>query len=230
MERKVTSFSEIPEFVQGEIYLAKNKINGKPYIGQTRTHIMNHGKYRPFGSQKRWIQHVSEAIGNYKHQSTKLNNAIRKYGSNAFEVIVLETCPLDCLNDLEKIYIEEFDSINNGYNLTHGGDKKFMTEEGKLKVANTLIEYYKERKLKKFEGKIINSITISHNKYIDKDIIKIRATITVDKKFQQIYVDFGGKQCKIKDSFQRAKEFALILVPEEKITIQPKLQELIMIE
>lgn len=228
MER--TPLDEIPDFVQGEIYLARNKINGKPYIGQTRTHIMNHGKYRPFGSHKRWVQHVSEAIGEYKHQSAKLNNAIRKYGSNAFEIIVLETCPIECLNELEKMYINEFDSVNNGYNLTFGGDKQFMTAEGKQKVANTLIEFFKDKKMKKFEGKLIDKVLISLVKYTDKEIVKIYATTTENGKPRQICADFGGKQCKLEESAQRAKVFALALVTKDKITIQPKLRELIVIE
>lgn len=228
MERVTTPIDELPEFVMGEIYLARNtKKDNRPYIGQTRTHIMNHGKFRPFGSHKRWVQHVSEAEGNYKHQSMKLNNAIRKYGGDAFEIIILETCPVDCLNDLEKLYIEEFDSVKNGYNLTYGGDKQFMTEEGKQKVANTLIEYYKDRKMKKFEGKIVDKILISSVKYADKEIVKIYATITVNGKSQQICSDFGGKKCTVEDSALRAKEFALKLVPKEKITIQPRLRHLI---
>lgn len=229
MERKLTPIEEIPDFVTGEIYLARNKINQKPYIGQTRSHILNHGKFRPFGSQKRWVQHVSEAVGNYKHQSAKLNNAIRKYGGDAFEVIVLETCPIECLNDLEKLYIEEFDSVKNGYNLTLGGDKQFMTEEGKQKVANTLIDYYKDKKMKKFENKVIDKITLSHSKQADMEIVKLYATIKTDGRPAKISVDFGGKKCKIEDSAKRAKDFALQLVPKEKITIQPRLQHLIML-
>lgn len=229
MERKITPMDLIPEFVKGEIYLARNKINNMPYVGQTRTHILNHGKFRPFGSHKRWVQHVSEAIGNYKHQSQKLNNAIRKYGGDAFEVTILETCEIDELNVLEKLYIEEFDSMKNGYNLTYGGDKQFMTEEGKQKVANTLIEYFKDKKLKKFEGKTVEKITISLQEYIDKKIVKIYATVAEHRQ-QRICVDFGGKKCTVDDSAIRARDFALALTSVENITIQPKLRAYIVFE
>ena len=35
--------------VVGEIYKITNTINGTHYIGQTRSHRLNHNKYRPFG-------------------------------------------------------------------------------------------------------------------------------------------------------------------------------------
>lgn len=231
MARVITPVDELPDFVMGEIYLARNtKKDNRPYVGQTRTHILNHGKFRPFGSHKRWIQHVSEAEGNYKHQSMKLNNAIRKYGADAFEVIIIETCPVDCLNEAEQLYIEEYDSVNNGYNLTLGGDKQFMTEEGKQKVANTLIEFNKDRKIKKFEGKIIDKVLISCINYPDKEVVKIYATFTENGKSKQICADFGGKKCTLNDSAKRAKEFALQLVPKEKITVQPRLRHLIIFD
>ena len=35
--------------VIGQIYKMTNTTNGKVYIGQTRSHRLNHNKYRPFG-------------------------------------------------------------------------------------------------------------------------------------------------------------------------------------
>lgn len=222
-----TPIEELPDFVKGEIYLATNMANQKKYVGQTRTHILNHGKFRPFGSHKRWVQHVSEAIGEYKHQSALLNNAIRKYGGESFRVEILETCEVWELNNLEKAYIAEYDTVNRekGYNLTFGGDKEFMTEEGKQKVANTLIEFYKNKKAKKFEGKQVTNITLSLQKSTDMDIVKLYAHVVGQKK--PIGADFGGKKCAVKDSANRALALALTLTTRDKITIQPKLQEIL---
>lgn len=70
----------------------------------------------------RWGRHKHEAnVGNNAH----LYKAMRKYGiENAvFEVIV--TCledTKDCANHCEKLLIEQYDSFNNGYNMTPGGD------------------------------------------------------------------------------------------------------------
>lgn len=224
MERKLTPIDKIPEFVKGEIYLVINKINSKTYVGQTRTHILNHGKFRPFGSLKRWTQHVSEAIGNYAHQSMKLNHAIRKYKSDAFSVEILETCELNELNYWETYYIDLYDSITEGYNLTGGGDRKEPTEEGKKRIANTLIEYYKDKKMQKFKDVVVNEITITWRKYIDMDIIQIYASCKVDNTKKQIKVDFGGKKCPFDQSIERAKQFALSLISKDKITIQNSLK------
>jgi hypothetical protein len=228
MKHIITPIDELPDFVLGEIYLAKNtKNNNKPYVGQTRTHILNHGKYRPFGSQKRWVQHTSEAIGQYQHQSAKLNNAIRKYGGDSFEVTLLETCPVKDLNEREKHFIIEYDSLKNGYNLTHGGDTQFITEEGRQNIANTLIKYNTNKRLKKFEGKNIQKINIEYKKQLDMEVVKVFVHVGEKKP---IGADFGGKKCTIEDSAKRAKEFTLQLTNKEKITISPKLQHLIIFD
>ena len=44
--------------VVGEIYKMTNTTNGKHYIGQTRSHRLNHDKYRPFGYLGRFKDHI----------------------------------------------------------------------------------------------------------------------------------------------------------------------------
>lgn len=226
MERKITPIDELPEFVKGEIYLVKNKKNGKVYVGQTRTHILNHGKFRPFGSHKRWVQHVSEAIGNYAHQSMKLNHSIRKHGSDSFEVEILETCEVKDLNYWETYYVNLYNSIEEGYNLTGGGDRKELTEEGKIKVANKLIEYYKDKKKQKFKDMQVEKIYISWTNYTDMKVANLCATCKqVDNTIKQIKVDFGGKKCPFDESVKRAMNFALELTSKDKITIHGCLEK-----
>lgn len=52
--------------VIGEIYKITNTTNGKLYIGQTRSHRLNHNKYRPFGYLGRFKDHIHEANSNKK--------------------------------------------------------------------------------------------------------------------------------------------------------------------
>jgi group I intron endonuclease len=74
-----------------KIYAHKNKINGKYYIGITSQSI-----------KKRWGTKGSP----YKNQ-TKFANAIKKYGWNNFEHIVLEeTDSMTTADKLEKEYIK----------------------------------------------------------------------------------------------------------------------------
>lgn len=109
--------------VRGHIYLIQNKANGKQYIGQAVTHRKNKGKYRPFGFEGRFRDHLSEAICNTKKKQCRyLNNAIRAYGKDAFEVKLLLECERGELNNYEQQYISEYGTLYpNGYNLTRGG-------------------------------------------------------------------------------------------------------------
>ena len=57
--------------VVGHIYLITNIQTNKQYVGQTLSHRKNKTKYRPFGYQGRFKDHISEAVCN-----TKKNNVI----------------------------------------------------------------------------------------------------------------------------------------------------------
>ncbi len=92
-------------------------------MGQTLTHRLNHKRYRPFGAEGRFRDHLNTAIKNTKRkQCTYLYNAIRLYGSEAFTVSVLEVCDRSVLDEREKHHISTQNSLfPNGYNLTVGG-------------------------------------------------------------------------------------------------------------
>lgn len=108
--------------VIGEIYKITNTTNGKLYIGQTRSHRLNHNKYRPFGYLGRFKDHIHEANSNKKNQSRYLNYALNKYGAECFTCEKIHTCKVDDLNKVEKQFIIEYNSkFPNGYNLTDGG-------------------------------------------------------------------------------------------------------------
>lgn len=102
--------------MKGFIYKVTNLVNGKVYIGQTRQTI-----------QIRWEQHCFSPYICHFHQ------AIRKYGRENFKVE--ELCCIDLaekelsikLNELEIYYIEKFNSYNNGYNSTKGGEGNFKS-------------------------------------------------------------------------------------------------------
>lgn len=108
--------------VTGEIYKITNTINGKIYIGQTRSHRLNHNKYRPFGYLGRFKDHIHEAFSSKQKQSKCLNSSIRKYGPDSFTCDLIHTCEVSELNEQEEQFIIEYNSkYPNGYNLTDGG-------------------------------------------------------------------------------------------------------------
>ena len=111
--------------VRGEIYKITNLITNKMYVGQTRSHYLNKGKYRPFGYMGRFKSHISESKSIDKHKACRyLNSAFNKYGTENFKCDLITTCDIDELDEYEVKYIYDFDTkYPNGYNLTNGGQK-----------------------------------------------------------------------------------------------------------
>ena len=91
--------------MKGIIYKVTNKVNGKSYIGQTR-----------YTLEFRWRQHL------HKKDNVYFHNAIKKYGAENFSLEVLEECDVDKLNSREIFYIAKYNTFEEGYNLTIGGD------------------------------------------------------------------------------------------------------------
>lgn len=138
----------------GIIYKITNLLNGKVYIGQTRTPL-----------RQRMYKHYSRAKSN---EATGIDKAMGKYGKENFQVEILEFCDDDVLDEKERYYIKEFDSYDKGYNLTLGGQdnhncikfdleevKKLLNENGTIKGAamqlkcceKTLSNYMKQNNL-----------------------------------------------------------------------------------
>lgn len=96
------------------VYVHKNKSNGKCYVGQTKQKIENRWKKNGSG-------YLDIVDGKYKNP--KFAPAILKYGWDGFEHIVLhENITLTEANKLEKKLITSYDSLDNGYNCTEGGE------------------------------------------------------------------------------------------------------------
>ena len=106
------------------IYMHKNKINGKMYIGQTCQTI-----------EKR-----AQSNGNHYKSCSLFYKAIQKYGWNNFEHIILkENLTLIEANYWEEWYIKFFhthieDPLCNGYNLKKGGFNKQLSQNTKEKI------------------------------------------------------------------------------------------------
>lgn len=90
----------------GIIYIIKNSINEKVYIGQTSRTL-----------EIRW----KEYLRHYKYGSQAIYTAMRKYGIDHFFVEKIEECEEDRLDEREMYWIQHYDSFNNGYNSTLGG-------------------------------------------------------------------------------------------------------------
>lgn len=127
----------------GYIYNITNEINGHTYIGKTNNLV------------RRWKEHC---YGNGR--TAILDKAFKKYGLEHFVFDIIAQIPFDnieelnaVLNQLEAYYIALYDTFNNGYNATAGGDGTSFyhhSEETKKKISQsqigkTLSEEHKEK-------------------------------------------------------------------------------------
>lgn len=107
----------------GVVYLAKNKIDGKLYVGQTVASLSTRRSNHKYSAH-----HGSEF---------SFHAAIRNYGIDAIEFTILERCcGRECLNAAETRWIEYYGSMSpKGYNLTTGGQGNIPSEETRKKMS-----------------------------------------------------------------------------------------------
>jgi len=108
----------------GYIYMIKNKIDEKMYIGQTIRNDVN----------IRWRDHKRKMNSN---DSPYLYAAFRKHSIDNFIFKIICICFDDACNDLEKHYIIKYNTLApNGYNLDSGGTtNKVLHEDTRKKIS-----------------------------------------------------------------------------------------------
>jgi hypothetical protein len=152
-----------------EIYKITNIINDKLYIGQAVSHILNHGKYRLYGSEGRFRCHISESKSQKKNQCHYLNNSIRKNGEDNFKVELLEVCDMNKGDELETKYILQYNSLfPNGYNLTTGGTVFQHTEESKTRLSIGGLKAFEIKKLEKYKDIDLPENITDYDKHMKK--------------------------------------------------------------
>lgn len=123
----------------GKIYIIRNTINSKVYIGQTRVSL-----------KLRFQNHLSAAR---RGKDYIIGKAIRKYGEEKFFIELIEELPIEELNSREIYWIDYYKSTKNkfGYNISIGGNVVRITKElDKYKVLtlfNSGVSAYKIAKL-----------------------------------------------------------------------------------
>ena len=205
-----------PELRYCEVYKLTNLTTNKCYIGQAVSHILNHKRYRPYGSNGRFRCHISEAFSKKKNQSHYLNNAIRKYGVNDFEIEILECCELQDSDERETHYINLNNTIfPNGYNLKLGGKQFTHTPESKRRVSTGVHEYYSQQKFERFRNiSLIDDDIEKYIKPLNRDNSQYGWYVYIDRK----KADFGGVHITIEDSKKMAINFINKLKEEQKAT------------
>ena len=114
--------------IKGKVYIITNSINNKVYIGVTRNTL-----------KERFNQH--------KNTNSKLGKVIKKYGITKFKIKLLKSCStVEELSYLEKKYINKYQSIRTGYNVSTASyniaDRKSIYYEGKYYTVRYLMDKY----------------------------------------------------------------------------------------
>lgn len=108
-----------PHELTYSVYMHVNKINNKKYIGCTSKD--------PY---IRW----RNGLG-YSHGQTKFYNAIKEFGWDNFEHIIIQSgLSKEAAWELEMMLIEKYNTVLNGYNAAYGGEKNQLSEESKEKL------------------------------------------------------------------------------------------------
>lgn len=169
------------------IYIIRNRINEKVYIGQTSQSVMD-----------RFYQHKKPST--LKQRGTyKIYNAMKKYGVENFYVETLETGISE--NDVdakECEYIEKYDSFKNGYNSTLGGDSKTIS-----KIED--VELFKELYAKNVGLKDIA-------RQFEVNVVTVRRTVTalgLQKRKQKVTKQYLLNNKDTKTNIEMAKELGV---------------------
>ena len=173
----------------------------------------NRAKYEKEGIEKYYVgqtvgtmeQRAGKDGKNYSWKDPNCNSkfarSIRKWGWDAFEGRVLEEVYEEDLNELEKLYIEQFDSYKNGYNSTLGGEGSsgYVPSKNTLKLLSDISK--KNWKKEEFRNKTIEAQKKAQNnpETIKKKVEAFKNTLKnpeVKKKFKDS--KSGGKNGRAK--------------------------------
>lgn len=157
------------------IYLIKNKVNGKGYIGQSIDIKRRYQEHLRAGQPEIYPQ-KSERDSN-----TPIHLAMQKYGVKNFELILLEECSKEELNQKEKEWIKKLQTgiKEKGYNVSEGGQENFGLKG----------EYHSQAKLTEDQVKEIKTLL----KTTDLSLEEIRSRFPVVKSKSIISLINTGK-------------------------------------
>ena len=117
------------------IYKFTHIESNRCYVGQT---IQDPNQRR--------LEHIADS--RHTTRVYHFHNALRKYGVDAFTFeVIAEASSLEELNMLEEKYVEQFDSINNGFNIRQAGGNKLHSEESKKRMSDAQKTAHARRKI-----------------------------------------------------------------------------------
>lgn len=112
------------------IYIIRNKINNKVYVGKSKN------------IERRWKQYKYGYLNqNLDYLNQHLLNSMNVHGFNNFEFLIQEECEFNLLPERELFWMVHYNSFdtNNGYNLRIDTDSGMITHVStREKISNRL--------------------------------------------------------------------------------------------
>ena len=176
------------------IYLIRNLVTNKVYIGQTKYSI-----------DIRFKQHLKAS----KSNSQALYKSMRKHGLENFFIELLENnISINEINTKEINYISKYNSANNkfGYNMTLGGStaNKHFKYCLDFTQIQTILDLYSAGKSTRDIAKLFNTSASAINNILKSNGVILRTRASKLKKFNkidldllEIYLSQGMSQAKI---------------------------------
>lgn len=180
----------------GYIYKITNTVNDKIYVGQTTRTI-----------EKRFQEHIK----NSKFKKTKLYNAMNKYGIENFSIEQLEECNNRDLDNREIYWISFYNSYENGYNSTLGGEGTKVFDDKKIQqIVNLYNDGYCIRDIKKILNSTIETISYylkQELKLTDEEIKQKGYQIRSERRNKSVLqFDLEGNYIASYSSYKEAQE------------------------
>lgn len=123
----ITQYRQLKSFKRG-IYAIRNNITQKYYVGMTHGSIYDRIRGHLYVAQHK------------PNNQFAIYQTLRKHSLESFDVTIVELVDESIsLQEHEKYFISLFDSFNNGYNMTIGGDGwtgHLHTDETKLLISS----------------------------------------------------------------------------------------------
>ena len=136
------------------IYKITNKINQKCYIGCSKN------------IEKRWNSHKSESVlEQFPQYNYSIHKAFRKYGLDNFSFEIIEEISENKLFDREKYWITFYNSYNDGYNATIGGDGGSTKEIDKEVFISLYEQHFSPQELAEYFNCCTDTISAYAKKF-----------------------------------------------------------------
>ena len=165
------------------IYIIRNNVNNKVYIGQTRV-----------GLKYRWYHHCKKAMVS---DDQYICRAMRKHGIDNFFMEKLCECNIEDLDSLEIKYIKEYDSVRSGYNVSMGGkvyipyrpdvDEDLLVHKYKTERHASMLSLSREFGISHY---IVRGILIQHKVEI-RNVAQPEVYLDIDKNILSDCISSG---------------------------------------